>query len=85
MSNIKKLLDELQDNLLEVKGFMNLRDQSAIDYLNKKAGIDPEWLEHREIHGMRPSANCSYRVDNADLPSPDEERMSAEEEELIND
>jgi len=69
MSNIKKLLGELQDDLLAVKGFINIRDLKATEFLNQKAFVDKEWEQHEGEHFLHPSTNCHFCVQNADLPS----------------
>lgn len=74
MSVIKRLLGELQEDLLGVKELSNQQARIATAYLNNKAGlVDDEWEEHRIAHAMHSSMNCHYCVDNADIPEEEVE------------
>lgn len=73
MSNIKRLLEELQVINLP-KGSLNLRELMATDFLNQRAGfVDGDWEQHVTEHGIHPSMNCHYCVQNADLPEEEVE------------
>jgi len=97
MSTFKHLLENLRE---DYSGLLPLPEetQKELEYLthitlHKKYSdrtcslcvIDPEFEEHRLEHFKHPSINCHFCVQNADLPSPDEERMSMEEMEASND
>lgn len=75
MGNIKLLkmqLDELEalrNPLNFMNGVISIHTARANKFLEEKAGlVDEDWEEHKANHSSSPSMNCSYCVENADMP-----------------
>jgi len=75
MSEVKQRSFELMEELCERSGI-----GSVSQLLNSAVGDNTvEWLEHRTLHSGHPSVNCSFCVQDADMPE-----MEVLEEDDIN-